>query len=158
MTRIEPSDLTPDSFYALLGRRPEIMAAWQGLDEAMMGPESTLAPDFKENVRRALSQEVGCRYCASFGTPSEEPHDRKESLALAFTELVVKDHQSIDDSTFEILREEFTEEQIIELCAWLCFKYGANMFGSLLKLSPANEDQKSTYETWLRERGELTVG
>jgi hypothetical protein len=32
------------------------------------------------------------------------------------------------------------------------------MFGSLLKLSPANEDQKSTYETWLRERGELTVG
>jgi len=124
----------------------------------MMGPESTLSPDFKENVRRALSQEVGCRYCASFGTPREEPHDRKESLALGFAEFVVKDHQSIDDSTFDVLREEFTEEQIVELCAWLCFKYGANMFGSLLRLEPANEDQKSTYEAWLRERGELAVG
>ena len=160
MTRIEPSDLTPDSFYALLGRRPAIMSGWQGLDTAMMDSSSTLSPDFKENVRRALSNGgVGCRYCASFGTPREEPQDSKESLAIAFTQLVLQDHTAIDDSTFELLREEFSDEQIVELCAWICFKYGANMLGALLKLEPANQDQKSTYEGWLREREEeLAVG
>jgi alkylhydroperoxidase family enzyme len=156
MPRVPLTD-GPDDFYALLGRRPEIKEAWQGLDSAMMGPGSTLTPSLKENVRRALSQGVGCRYCASFGEPSEQPRDRKESLALGFVELVVKDHEAIDDSTFEVLREEFTDDQILELCAWISFKFGANMLGSLTKLEPARDDQKATYEGWLEEREQEMV-
>jgi alkylhydroperoxidase family enzyme len=157
MPRLAPSDLTPDSFYGTLGLRPELMEAWQNLDQAMMGESSTLPTALKENVRRSLSQGVGCRYCASFGDPPEEPVDQKESLALAFVELVGRDHNAIDDSTFEVLREEFTEEQILELCAWISFKYGANLLGAILKLEPANDSQKGAYEEFLREREHVGV-
>jgi alkylhydroperoxidase family enzyme len=152
MTRVPQSGLSPDTFYATLGRRPEIMRAWQALDEAMMGPGSTLPASLKENVRRALSQDVGCRYCASFGTPTDEPRDVVDSLALTFVRLVTEDHTAIDDSTFTVLGEELTDDQILELCAWICFKYGANMLGALLRLEPSNEEQRASYEGWLAER------
>lgn len=152
MPILEPSDLSDDSFYATLGHRPGIMKAWAAMDEAMMGEDTTLPPALKENVRRSLSQGVGCEYCASFGPPPPEGHDRRESLALAYVQLIAEDPTAIDDSTFEVLREDFTDEEILELTAWICFKLGANVLGAALKLEPSNPEQRQTYETWLEGR------
>ena len=55
----------------ILDHRPEIRAA----SDALLGPGSTLPVSLKENVRRALATDLGCRYCASFGAPPTEPAD-----------------------------------------------------------------------------------
>lgn len=142
------ADLTEparDPFYGIVAHRPEILEAWSELDKVFFGPSSTVSNAVKEESRRVLSQGVGCTYCASLGAPREEHPDRREALAVAFAELLLTDHREIDDSTFAVLREEFTDEEIVELVTWLCFKYGSNMFGSLMRLSPATEAQVEGY-------------
>ena len=136
----------------ILDHRPEIRAAWDALDDTLLGPDSTLPVSLKENVRRALATDLGCRYCASFGSPPTEPADIQESLAIAFAELAAEDHRSIGAATFETLREEFTEAQIVELCAWVCFKIGSNMLGAMFGLDPSTEDDRREYEAMLAER------
>lgn len=154
MTHVTPSDRSPDRFYALLGRRPEILEAWSRMDEAMMGGSSTLPTRLKEEVRATLAQGIGCRYCASMGAPADDELDRKASLAVGFAELIAQDHHSVDAKTFDILREEFSEEQIVELCAWICFKFGANMLGAITGLEPGTPEQIEAYQTWLAAEGD----
>jgi alkylhydroperoxidase family enzyme len=149
VTHVTLSDRSPDRFYALLGRRPEILEAWSRMDEAMMGGSSTLPTGLKEEVRATLAQGIGCRYCASMGQPAEGELDRRASLAVGFAELVAQDHRSVDAKTFDVLREDFSEEEIVELCAWICFKYGANMLGAITGLDPGTPDQIEAYQTWL---------
>ena len=136
----------------ILDHRPEIRAAWDALDDALLGAGSTLPVSLKENVRRAVATDLGCRYCSSFGEPPTEPADIQESLAIAFAELAAEDHRSIGAATFETLREEFTEAQIVELCAWVCFKIGSNMMGAIFGLDPSTEDERRDYEAMLAER------
>ena len=136
----------------ILDHRPEIRATWDALDDTLLGPGSTLPVSLKENVRRALATDLACRYCASFGSPPTEPADIQESLAIAFAELAAEDHRSIGAAAFETLREEFTEAQIVELCAWVCFKIGSNMLGAMFGLDPSTEDDRREYEAMLAER------
>jgi alkylhydroperoxidase family enzyme len=145
--RLPQTDLSDDSFYAVLGTRPEIFQAWKTLDLTLLGdPSSTLPASLKEEVRRNLAQGVGCRYCATVGGgPRAEHPDAREALAVAFADQVVQNNGSIDDAMFGVLREEFTDEQIVELCAWVCFKFGANVLGALMKLEPASEEQLRSY-------------
>ena len=157
MARLPLSDAPFDPYYRLLGHRPEILEAWSNLDAAFIDGSSTLPASLKEEVRRVLSQEVGCRYCASLGTPGAERQDRREALAVAFMELVLQDHDAIDDATFDVLREEFSDEQILELTAWICFKYGSNMLGSILRLEPATPDQVKSYTDWVASAPAPTV-
>jgi alkylhydroperoxidase family enzyme len=111
MPHIPLKDL-PDSGAALLAHRPEILAAWAGLDVALLGRGSTLSAALKEDVRDALSQRVGCSYCASLGASGGQNVDPRESLALAFAERVVEDHRSIDASTFDVLRGAAAEQAV----------------------------------------------
>jgi alkylhydroperoxidase family enzyme len=149
VARLPLSDVPGDPYYRLLGHRPEILAAWSSLDTAFVGGSSTLPATLKEEVRRVLSQEVGCRYCASLGKPDAGHNDPKVALAVAFTELVLNDQKAIDDAMFAVLREEFSDEQILELCSWICFKYGSNMLGSILRLEPATPDEVKAYNDWV---------
>jgi alkylhydroperoxidase family enzyme len=139
------AELAKDPFYGVLAHRPDILIVWAELDRVFFGPTSALPNTLKEEARRTLSQQVGCRLCASLGEPRDEHPDHREALAVAFADLVAKDHQAIDDSTFRVLHEEFSEEEIVELVAWVCFKYGSNMFGNLMRLDPATDDQVRGY-------------
>lgn len=155
MTRISyvsatelPADLqalAPDPFYGIMAHRPEILRHWAALDAEFFGPSSKVNNRIKEEARRTLAQGVGCSFCASLGTPHDEHPDSREALAVAFAELVATDHHQIDDSTFAVLREEFTEDEIVELVSWICFKLGSNIFGALMKLAPATPDQVDAY-------------
>jgi len=143
-----PSDLTGvghDPFYNLLAHRPDILRAWNELDKVFFGSTSTVDNGIKEEARRTLALGLGCRFCASLGTPSDAHPDAKEALAVAFAELVEKDHREVDASAFDALREEFSDEQIVELVSWICFKYGSNMFGALMRLAPASDEQVKGY-------------
>ncbi|MGH3938329.1 MAG: carboxymuconolactone decarboxylase family protein [Pseudonocardiaceae bacterium] len=151
MPRIALKNL-PDQAAALLAHRPEILKAWIDLDVALMGRGSTLPTALKENVRVALSDSVGCRYCASLGEYNGVKPDVGESLARAFARQIVDDYKSIDVTNFDALREEFTDEQIVELAAWICFKLAANILGTITALEPATEDQRAGYQAWLKEQ------
>jgi alkylhydroperoxidase family enzyme len=152
MPHIPPVGSTGGPSSMILEHRPEIRAAWEALDDALLGAGSTLPVTLKENVRRALATDLGCRYCASFGDPPADPADVAESLAIAFAELAAEDHRSIGAPMFETLREEFTEAQIVELCAWVCFKIGSNMLGAILGLDPSTAEQRREYEAMLADR------
>ena len=152
MPRIEPTDRSTDSFYAVLGNRPEIADAWAALDKVLLTDgSSTLSTALKEEVRSGLAQGIGCQYCATVGGAAAAPEhaDPRASLAGAFAEVVVNNLGKIDDSMFDVLRDEFSSEEIVELCAWICFKFGANILGALVKLDPATEEQSSAYRELL---------
>jgi alkylhydroperoxidase family enzyme len=137
--------LAEDPFYNVLAHRPEILEAWAHLDKVFFGATSKVANGTKEEARRTLAQGVGCALCASLGTPRPEHSDPKEALAVAFAEMLATDHRQIDEGTFEVLRQEFTDAEIVELVSWLCFKYGSNMLGALMKLAPATAQQIEGY-------------
>ena len=143
-----PEEIRPlvdDPFYGILANRPEILSAWAELDKAFFGPSSKIPNAIKEEGRRTLAQDVGCVFCASLGEPRPDHMDARESLAVALADQIAHDHKQIDAATFEALREEFSDEEIVELMSWLCFKLGSNIFGALMQLSPATEQEVAGY-------------
>lgn len=145
----ELAELAQDPYYGILAHRPEILEAWHQLDKVFFGPTSKLPNELKEEARRTLAQGAGCKLCASFGAPRPDNRDRRESLASAFADMMLQDHKSISDETFDVLREEFTDEEIVELLSWLCFKLGSNVFGALMRLAPGTEEQIKGYEQFV---------
>jgi alkylhydroperoxidase family enzyme len=134
MARISFSAVDESAFGQLLGHNPEILAAWRHLENVVYRAGS-LSPELKEAVRSELAFGNGCEYCQAFGVrPSGEQPDPKISLALAFTDMFLQDHLAIDDSAFDVLKEEFTDAQISELLAFICFVSAGQRFGSTLKL------------------------
>jgi alkylhydroperoxidase family enzyme len=149
MPRIPLSELGSTTADRILGHRPELLDAWESLKHALVGPSSTLSPQLKEAVRRTLAQHTGCAYCASLGQPAAELHDRKESLAVAFAEAVAVDHTAIGDAQFEVLFEEFTLPQVVELLTWIAFEHAGQMLGSLIGDEPATAEEVEAFAAWV---------
>ena len=146
MTRIPPSELGDSTADRILGHRPELLAAWDALKHALDGSSSTLSPELKEQVRRTLALHTGCEFCASLGRPAAEQPNRKDSLAVAFAEAAAVDHAAISDAQFEVLLEEFTIPQVVELLTWIAFEYAGQMFGALIGDEPATAEQRAAFE------------
>jgi alkylhydroperoxidase family enzyme len=128
-----------------MGHRSELLQAWENLKDAFVGPSATLSPHLKEEVRRTLAQRTGCRFCASLGQPAEAHADRQESLAVAFADAVARDHTVISDGQVQLLFEEFTAAQIVELLMWISFEYAGQMFGCLIGDEPAAAEEKQAF-------------
>lgn len=161
MPRIVPVPPDPDGnavtnavLARVLGRRPEILAAFGRMDAATRF-HGLLPQDLKETVRRATAGQVGCAYCASLdaGAPPTEA-DERESLAVAFAQLVAEDPAGVTDAQFDVLRESFTEEEIVELVAFICFVgIAGQMFGAVLGLEAAAPEEAAEYQRVLSRRG-----
>ena len=80
MTRLPLSELGDSSADRVMGHRPEVLDAWEGLKHALTGPTSTLSPELKEQVRRTLALRTGCEFCASLGRPAAEQPDPKSDV------------------------------------------------------------------------------
>lgn len=146
MPRIEPSALGTTTADRVMGHRAEILEAWENLKHALLGPSSILSPHLKEEVRRTLAQRTGCQFCASLGQPAPSHAIRQESVAVAFADAVAQDHTAISDAQVNLLLEEFTTPQIVELLIWICFEYAGQMFGCLIGDEPASAEEKAAYE------------
>lgn len=149
MPRVPLSNVEGNVYERLMGHRPEILEKWFELDAAIRF-SPLISPETKEEMRRAMAPGIGCVFCSSLGAPAGVQPDPKQALAVAFAEQVVTDWHSIDDSTFEVLAEEFSPEEIIELVAWTSFIFGAQLFGALLSTTPATQGELSTYLEWRR--------
>ena len=57
-------------------------------------------------------------------------------MALRYSELMATDPDAIDDTFFDTLREHYSEEEIIELGAFIGFNIGYHTFFGTLKFYP----------------------
>jgi alkylhydroperoxidase family enzyme len=156
--RIPPSDRGATTADRILGHRPQLLDAWDGLRRALVGPSSTLSPQLKEQVRRTLAQHTGCAYCASLGRPAEELHDPKESLAVAFADAVAADHTAIGDAQVAVLLDELTIAQVVELLTWIVFEHAGQMLGSLIGDEPATSDEVEAFAAAVARQPEPAGG
>lgn len=159
MARIQPAAVPGNIFQQMMGHRPEIVEKWFALDESMRFA-GLLSPTLKEEVRRALADGIGCRFCASLGAPDPDSHDRRTALAVAFAQTVFDsfhDLHGLDDEVFAVLREEFSEPEIVELSIWTLFMIAGQAFGALMQVRPSTEAEQAEYRDW-RAAGEAAAG
>jgi alkylhydroperoxidase family enzyme len=145
LTRLPLSEPGDSSADRIMAHRPEVLTAWDGLRHALVGASSTLSPELKEQVRRTLALRTGCEFCASLGQPAAEQPSRSDSLAVAFAEAVTMDHTAITDGQLEVLLEEFTVPQVVELLTWIVFEYAGQMFGALIGDEPATAEERAAF-------------
>lgn len=118
----------------LLGHNPDVLSAWLELERAFF-ESPAFSADFREQVRRALAFGNRCEYCMhKAGPPDRSRADRRLQLALAFADMVSRDHRAIDPSQIAVLKADFTDAEIAELLAFACFISASQMFGALMGL------------------------
>lgn len=133
MARISFSDNGATPFQRLLGHNEQVLAGWNAL-ESIFATGGRLTAELKEQVRRTLAFGNGYEYCMAKGKPTDVHVDPKESLAVAFATIVLNNHQQIDDAVFNVLRDEFDEQEIAELISYICFTTASQMVGAIMKL------------------------
>lgn len=133
MARISESLRGVTPFQKLLGYNEEIMNSWNQLGEHL-GRDGRLSSVLKEQVRRTLAQSNGCEYCKAKGKPEPHLFDEKTSIAIGFTEVFIKLRGNIPDSSFHVLRENMSNEEISELLAFIAFTTASQYFGAMVKL------------------------
>jgi hypothetical protein len=131
-------------FHSIMALRPEIEGPWYALNEAMKF-QGLLDSNFKEEVRKVIATRGGCAYCASLGAPGEEHADPKLQAAVDFANRVCDDPTQIDDATWSEVSKHFNFAELVELSVWISFMYGSNMFGAIMKVSPATKEGVQQY-------------
>jgi len=139
MPHIKPLATEGNSYFRILGCLPNVAAGWKSLDaELRFG--GSLDPELKEHVRRSMALGVGCEFCATLGGPPPETLDPKVALGVAYAQALIDDHRHLDPSLFDVLRTEFADAEIVELTMWICFMIAGQMFGAVMDVGPATEE------------------
>ncbi|MDM5206343.1 carboxymuconolactone decarboxylase family protein [Cytobacillus kochii] len=133
MARIVASNIGETPFQRLLGHNSELLEDWSRLGDTLE-TKGFLSAELKEQVRRALAQGNGCTYCKAKGRPEPDKYNEKTAIAVGFAEVFLKKKGDISHSSFEVLKEIFTVEEISELCAFICFTTASQYFGAMMNL------------------------
>lgn len=135
MEKINFSNEGTTPFEQLLGYNKEIMKSWSNLERGFL-QSTTFDYKLKEEVRRTLAHNNGCKYCMAKGKPSEDIEDRKIIMATKVADMISK-NISLSEGTFRDLNELFSAKEISELFALICFFTASQKFGFLLDLEPS---------------------
>lgn len=135
MAKINFSNEGTTPFEQLLGYNKEIMKSWSSLERDFL-QSTTFDYKLKEEVRRTLAHNNGCKYCMAKGKPSEDIEDRKIIMATKVADMISK-NISLSEGTFRDLNELFSAKEISELFALICFFTASQKFGFLLDLEPS---------------------
>jgi len=116
----------------IFANAPEAAAAFSAFTQAVLREHRTLPGRLTELVRLRVAFHNQCRSCmAARYQPADEvseglvcslerPYEAEdltgaERAALAYADALATDHLSIDETTYEGLREHFSEAEIVEL-------------------------------------------
>jgi alkylhydroperoxidase family enzyme len=143
MARIDGIDPEAPELLGILGHRPDLMQQWMGLDDKLMY-EGELSPTLKYKVQMAMSSRGDCEFCRSMVVP-QTAEDRRESLAVAFAEMAQEDASSISQAHYDVLLEEFTTAEVVELTLLVCFKLSSILLGTIWGLAPGSDEMKQGY-------------
>jgi alkylhydroperoxidase family enzyme len=164
MPRVEPVPISPDGnavtnslLARVMGRCPDILNAFGGLDAAIRF-HGRLPGDLYEAVRQATADQIGCEYCSSLGQLEQldlGPEQVRTGLAVAFAQMVAEDPRAITDEQFAVLREEFSEEEIVELVAFISLVgIAGQLFGAVMGLEPTSSEEAAEYQQILARQQE----
>ncbi len=117
----------------LLGHNVVLLKNWMILLDSFY-QHCEFDPALQEEVRRAIAYQVGCAYCMSHGCPTPVIEDVKTQRAVDFAKKVVQTQQQITEQDIEPLKEFFSEKEIAELCAFICYGLGLARFGNILNV------------------------
>ena len=142
----------------VMARAPKLLKAMITFQAAMKA-NRTLPARLCELVRLRIAFHNQCRSCMAVRYQSgvdagvteglvcslEKPQEAanltaQEKAALAYADLAATDHFSIDESTFKVLREHFSESQIIELGLFVASCIGFGRLGASLNMVDALPD------------------
>lgn len=142
MTRIKLSDNGSSPFEKLIGHNKIVLDKWIDLEVALFS-ETKLDKNLLEQVRRTIAFENECEYCmVKAGKPDFDLTEKRISSATAFAQLFAIDHKSINDKHFDILKEEFTEQEISELCSFISFITACQKLGRVYNLTENYQQNK----------------
>jgi len=152
MTRIKLSDNGNSPFEKIIGHNQKVLSKWNDL-EMVLFQETELDENLLEQIRRTIAFKNECEYCmVKGGKPSISKDERKISIACAFAELFATDHKSITNEHFEILKENFPENQISELCAFISFISASQRLGRIINLTEKYQTNAVTTINELNEK------
>ncbi|MBP6414667.1 MAG: carboxymuconolactone decarboxylase family protein [Bacteroidia bacterium] len=142
MTRIKLSEYGNSPFEKLIGHNKIVLDKWIDLEVALFS-EPKLDKNLLEQVRRTIAFENECEYCmVKAGKPNFDLTEKRISSATAFAQFFAIDHKSINDKHFDILREEFTEQEISELCSFISFITACQKLGRIYNLTENYQQNK----------------
>jgi alkylhydroperoxidase family enzyme len=159
MSRIEPvpapegtNPLQYSAIAGIMAHRPEILDAFGRLNRTIRF-EGLLPIELKESVRRATAPKIGCNFCVALGELDERFTSERERLAVRFAEKIADDHKAVTDEDFAQLRAEFTDDEIVELTAWICLvTVAGQMFGNVMDVRPATPEEAEAYQDAIHRR------
>ena len=93
-----------------------------------------LERELQEEVRKVIAYQIGCAYCMSHGCPTTIITNIKTKIATDFAKKVTQTQQKITEEDIESLKTHFSEKQISELCAFICYGSGLARFGNILSV------------------------
>lgn len=121
----------------LLGHNPEVLKNWMNLLECFY-QSCDLDRQLQEEVRRTVAYQMGCAYCMSHGCPTQSIEDPKTQVAVDFAKKVVQSQRPITESDIALLKKYFSDKEISELCAFVCYGLGLARFGAILNVEVLN--------------------
>ncbi|ADG93704.1 conserved hypothetical protein [Arcobacter nitrofigilis DSM 7299] len=144
MTRIKLSNYGNSAFEKLIGHNKNILDKWNEL-EVTLFTSSSLSTELLEQVRRTIAFENECEYCMVKGG-KVDPYqtDEKINLAIAFAQIFSINHKDISNKHFELLKEEFTDKEISELCTFISFISSSQKLGRIYNLTEEYQQNKVT--------------
>jgi len=142
MTRINLSENGNSPFQKLIGHNINILHNWIQLEESII-VDSSLDPKLLEQVRRTIAFKNKCEYCmVKAGKANDVKKDNREQIATAFAELFAIDHKEIRVEHFTLLKEEFSEKEISELCSFISFITACQKLGRIYNLTEEYQKNK----------------
>jgi alkylhydroperoxidase family enzyme len=144
--RIPLSDVGSTNYERVMGHAPHILEPWSRLEEAFFA-RSLLPASLLEQVRRTLTLGHGCAYCqAKAGPPDAKQEDFRTSLAVGLAQIYSGDHKGIDQAMLDLMREHFSDAELVELVAFLGFMWAGGSFGQILGIQPAGISAQAASE------------
>ncbi|MPM65974.1 hypothetical protein SDC9_112878 [bioreactor metagenome] len=137
MAKIKYSKCGATPFQQLLGHNENILMAWSALEDRFF-TSNTFTPELKEEVRRTLAFNNRCEYCMAKGNPSDNMTDSKIIIATKIADIISKG-DIIKDDDFYSLKSQFSDKEISELLAFICFITASQRYGASLDLQPSSQ-------------------
>ena len=152
MTRIEFSAYGDSPFEKLIGHNEAILDKWIELENVLFS-QSSLSSELLEQVRRALAFGNECEYCmVKGGKPDLNQEDKRKQIATAFAEDFAIDHKSINNGHFDMLKYEFSEREISELCSFISFITACQKLGRVYNLTEDYQKNKLVTMSELKKK------
>lgn len=111
------------------GGNGELMDSWQSL-EISFYKKSRLEPHLLEQVSKSLSTRDGEIFD---DTEEGDRTDIKTEIALSLARLISKDKLRVLNTHVELLKQHFSEGEIIHLCAFIYFTNASRELGNMMK-------------------------